>query len=48
MFQADIPASLNRDSPAKKVAMTKEKKEIYMGQNSKLSAHNVVNRKEVN
>jgi hypothetical protein len=28
MFQADIPASLNRDSAAKEVAMTKEQKEI--------------------
>ena len=43
-----IPASLNRDSPAKEVARTKEQKKIYMDQNSKLSAHNLVNRKEVN
>jgi hypothetical protein len=47
MFQADIPASLNRDSAAKEVAMIKEQNEIYIDQNLKLFAHNVVIRKEV-
>jgi len=48
MFQTDIPASLDRDSPARKVAMTKEQKVLHMDEDSKLSAFNVIMRKEVN